>query len=308
MGAKKPLRPIMGGTLNGVRPMRYNYWRTGYGSPLANGPVGANKPSIPFWVEMAGEYHCKPEYVTGEFDHNEGELQLYYQIGGKGELEFDKKCHPTHAGDLLIIPRGKKYRYSSKRGVQYHWTALEGEWPDFFFKRVGYLALKHNSEIENLFVELRETLIMRQAGYEAQAVGLVFGLMALVEVAMEPAYLNGSKPIELGYPTAVRDAVYLLRESYAEPFNLEAVARAVGVSAAYLRTLFQKWVGESPQQFHTRHRIDQAKKLMRQQSLAIYEVAHHVGFSDPRYFARVFKQITNMTPTQYQRQNGKIID
>lgn len=297
---RKPLRPILGGTLNGVRPMKYDYWRTGYGAPIAKGPVGENEPSIPFWVELAGEYHCKPNYETGEFDHNEGELQIYYQVGGKGILEFNKKRVPTHPGDVFIIPRGKRYRHSSKSGVQYHWVALEGVWPKYFYDRVGYHAMKPNNEIENLFVELRENLIMHQSGYEVQAVGLVFNLMARIVAAVEPPNVNGSsRPVESSYPTAVRDAVYLLRETYAEPVMIDKVAAAVGISPAHLRTLFKKWVGESPQQFHTRHRIEQAQKLMRQQSLAIYEVAYHVGFTDARYFARVFKQITGMTPSQY---------
>ena len=32
---------------------------------------------------------------------------------------------------------------------------------------------------------------------------------------------------------------------------------------------------------------------------AIYEIAHHIGFEDAQYFARVFKKLTGLTPTQY---------
>jgi len=66
-----------------------------------------------------------------------------------------------------------------------------------------------------------------------------------------------------------------------------------------LRALFEKWVGESPQQFHTRCRIDEARRLLNQDNLSISEIALRVGFHDPRYFSRVFKQVSGMPPSQY---------
>ena len=56
-----PNRPIAGGTSNNLGLRRYGYWRTGYGPHFL--------PELDFCVAQAGEYHCKPNYMTGNFEH-----------------------------------------------------------------------------------------------------------------------------------------------------------------------------------------------------------------------------------------------
>lgn len=286
---KLPQRPVLGGTLDGERPLLYRYWRTGYGEPK----IG----DLPFWVHMAGEYHCKRGYSTDDHDPNAGLIQFFYLTGGKGVCRYKAQRSSMQHGDLLIVPRYTDHHIQSEKEIQYHWLALGGEWSPSLLTRVGQLSVGYDVEIERLFVELRETLILRQTGFGLHAVGIVFTLLGRIEAALGSSY-----SVESVYPAAVRDALSYLRESYAKPFNSKDVAAMVGLSSARLRSLFQTWVGESPQQFHARHRIEQAKKLLEQRSMAIYEVAYHIGFTDARYFSRVFKQVTGKTPTQYLNQ------
>lgn len=282
------VRPITGGTNSGERPLRYQYWRTGYGEPI--------EPMLDFWVAQAGIYHCKPNYVTGNFEKRVYSLQFFYHVDGAAQLEHNGLVCPVRQGDLLVVPQGAQYRYHSKRGMRYHWFALNGRWPSLFFSLDRLLTLGYDAEIENKFIDIRETLILRQPGYDLHAIGLAFAFLARVRDVSGQVVLP-----ESGYPDVVRNAIALLRENYIRPFNAAEVAQAVGLSPAHLRTLFHKWVGESPQKFHTRHRIEQAKRLLSQQPLPIFEVAYHVGFSDARYFARVFKQLTGVTPSQYAK-------
>lgn len=126
---------------------------------------------------------------------------------------------------------------------------------------------------------------MRQPGYPLKAVGVIYELMARIEeITRSPATAEST------YPEAVRNAIVYLRENYMTPFDAAQTAAAVSLSQSHLRALFEKWIGESPQQFHTRCRIEQAKRLLSEQRLAVAEVALQVGFSDGRYFSRVFKQ------------------
>ncbi|MEM7118752.1 MAG: AraC family transcriptional regulator [Chloroflexota bacterium] len=286
------VRPIMGGTNAGERPLRYDYWRTGYGQPLES--------QLEFWIAQAGVYHCKPHYATGHFERRVFSLQFFYHVEGHGQLEHSSGICQVEPGDLLVVPQGTAYRYSSQRQMRYHWFAINGRCPLIFCNLNRIFSLHYDAEIENKFVEIRETLILRQAGYDLQAIGLAFGLLARVRD------ISGQTAVpESGYPDVVRNAVALLQENYKRPFNAAEVAAAVGLSPGHLRTLFHKWVGESPQKFHTHYRIEQAKRLLSQQPLPIFEVAYQVGFSDARYFARVFKQTTGMTPSQYAKRDFK---
>jgi two-component system response regulator YesN len=50
-------------------------------------------------------------------------------------------------------------------------------------------------------------------------------------------------------------------------------------------------------------RIDKAKLLLADRSLTVDAVAERVGFEDPKYFARVFKDHAGMSPSGYRRAN-----
>jgi len=94
-----------------------------------------------------------------------------------------------------------------------------------------------------------------------------------------------------------------LRENYAAKY--EAAAAAAGVSPSHCRALFEKWLGESPRQFHTRYRIEQAARLLNEQQLSVAEVAYHLGFAGARHFSRTFKQVMGTSPGKYRDDVGR---
>lgn len=278
--------PIAGGTNNGTRPLRFDYWRMGYGP--------ATPPNLDFYVSTAGEFHCKPNYVTGNFEYTH-QTQFFYHLAGQATLEYPGHSLPVTQGDLFIVPPYQTYSYGSRCKMKYHWFALEGSWPRVFGElRVKYHSLAYDPEFEARLVELREILILRKMGFALRAVGLFYDLMArLEEVSGEAA------APESAYPEAVRNAIIFLRENYAVSFNAVDTAEVAALSQSHLRALFEKWVGEPPRRFHTRCRIDQAKRLLREQRMSVFEVALHLGFADVHHFSRVFKQITGVTPSKY---------
>lgn len=61
-------------------------------------------------------------------------------------------------------------------------------------------------------------------------------------------------------------------------------------------------------QYLTRFRIEKAKSLLAKKRYMVYEVAEMVGYSDPAYFSRMFKQVTGLSPVEFvlQQQEGKV--
>jgi AraC-like DNA-binding protein len=281
-----PRRPMAGGTNEGRRPARYTYWRVGYGSP--------ERYSMAFHIERAGEYHCKPAYLTGSIDHPDA-TQVYYHLEGQALFEQPHQTAPVLPGNVLIIPYGHVGYYRSDGGMKYHWFSLGRAWPREWGDKpsVRLLSLPFDAELAARFVDLRELLILQKPGYSLRSVGVFYELLARIE-ELSPASTLPQSP----YPEAVRSAIVYLRENYARPFDAGETAAAVNLSQSYLRALFEKWVGESPKQFHTRTRIEQAVRLLREQELPVSAVALQVGFSDVRHFSRVFKHVTGQRPSE----------
>ncbi|MBP3267060.1 MAG: helix-turn-helix domain-containing protein [Ruminococcus sp.] len=91
------------------------------------------------------------------------------------------------------------------------------------------------------------------------------------------------------------DANYMSGE-----LSLTNVADAVGISPAYLSSLFKKETGSNLSEYITRVRIDKSKELLCCTSKLVYEIAFEVGFQDYRYFSQIFKKCTGQTPRQFQ--------
>ena len=279
-------RPQAGGTAQGVRPRRYVYWRTGYGEerPLGN----------PFWIGQAGEYHCKPNYITGDFEHGY-RSQFFYHLSGDATFSYSNRTETVKPGDLLTIPPKHTFEYKTNKGMRHHWFVIDGRWPLCLGDPAPTLtSLGYDQIFESLFIELREILILQQSGYMFQAIGIFYQLLARRSVLIGVARHH-----ERNYPELVQNAVIYLRETYAQPFHAKDVAGAIGVSQTHLRTLFDQWLGEPPKRFHTRCRINQAKRLLKEQNLTVSEVAFHVGYPDAGHFSRVFKQFVGLAPSQY---------
>jgi two-component system response regulator YesN len=91
-----------------------------------------------------------------------------------------------------------------------------------------------------------------------------------------------------------------LEKNYAKEISLEDVATHVQISSFYLSKLFKKVLGENFIDYLTGIRIRKAKEILSNPLNNVKDACYQVGYHDPNYFARVFKKISGMTPTEYQ--------
>ena len=59
----------------------------------------------------------------------------------------------------------------------------------------------------------------------------------------------------------------------------------------------------SVNQLITKLRVEEAARLLRSEQLSISEIAAQVGIPDFNYFSKVFKKVTNLSPTAYRKQH-----
>ncbi len=86
--------------------------------------------------------------------------------------------------------------------------------------------------------------------------------------------------------------------------SVENLADMSGMSLSTFKRAFRKNFGDSPTNYFNKRKIERALELLKLNGLTIAQVAYEVGYSDPAYFSRKFKKLTNTTPLDY-RQNIK---
>lgn len=84
-----------------------------------------------------------------------------------------------------------------------------------------------------------------------------------------------------------------------EEFGVEALSQQIGMHRSNLSRKITSLTGASPQDLIKTRRMKHAAKLLLASGKNISEVAYETGFSDPKYFSRVFKSYFGMLPSEY---------
>ena len=122
---------------------------------------------------------------------------------------------------------------------------------------------------------------------------------------------RGTIPEVTSRPTdaqRLRDLALLRRvkdrmdRDYAQPLDVEALARGVHVSAGHLSREFKKAYGESPYSYLMTRRIERAMTLLRRGDLSVTEVCFEVGCSSLGTFSTRFTELVGMSPSVYKKQ------
>lgn len=98
-------------------------------------------------------------------------------------------------------------------------------------------------------------------------------------------------------------AITYIRNHYQEGVSLEEVADSLDITPEYLSTLFNREMGENFTSFLKKFRMSHAKRLLRSTDKKISDIAFEVGYSDPKYFSRVFKTEEGISPGEYRTLN-----
>ena len=83
--------------------------------------------------------------------------------------------------------------------------------------------------------------------------------------------------------------------------TLEEVAGVAGMSPSYFAVIFKQVTGATFNRYLTRLRINKAKDLLLYSDLKAYEIAESVGYESSSYFARVFRKIEGLSPSEYKQ-------
>src|SRR5690349_14956428 len=96
----------------------------------------------------------------------------------------------------------------------------------------------------------------------------------------------------------VRDRI---AREYAQPLDVEALARDAAMSAGHLSRQFKLAFGESPYSYLMTRRIERAMTLLRRGDMSVTEVCFEVGCTSLGTFSTRFSELVGMSPSQYRK-------
>ncbi|MDQ0340003.1 YesN/AraC family two-component response regulator [Caldalkalibacillus uzonensis] len=99
----------------------------------------------------------------------------------------------------------------------------------------------------------------------------------------------------------VEKALQVIESRYGEhDLSLQAVAKEVERSPGYLSALLTRRKGKTFRQLLTELRMEKAKRLLAETDLSVRDISEQVGYGDPNYFSRAFKQHLGLSPRAFR--------
>lgn len=103
----------------------------------------------------------------------------------------------------------------------------------------------------------------------------------------------------------VRELVDYIRSHYSQEITVSHLADLACLSVSALERRFKRFLGKTPNQFITKVRLENARRLLIESRLAIIEVAYQCGYTEHSYFSKQFKLEFGLSPSELRDQYSK---
>ncbi|MBE5965826.1 MAG: response regulator [Lachnospiraceae bacterium] len=116
--------------------------------------------------------------------------------------------------------------------------------------------------------------------------------------------IEENEDLNLLYPNAhplVLKALKIIENGYNARLNQKMIAEKLGLTKEYFSYLFHRDMGKTFTTYLKEYRINIAKRLLSTEVISKGEIPYQVGFTDPKYFNKVFRETTGETVTEYRR-------
>lgn len=98
-----------------------------------------------------------------------------------------------------------------------------------------------------------------------------------------------------------RKLLALLKKHYKDDQCFELIAEEMGLSKDYLGRMLKKETSMTPLEYITNLKMEEAKYLLNNSQMKVYEISEELGYSTVDYFTKLFKKHTQITPAAYRK-------
>ena len=266
---------------------------------------------------MNKDYRYYQKGFNYQYDtwHTLGRNMILYVHSGSGNIISREKNYPITGGCLCFVGSNKFYYtlpdvpeeyirskiFLSNRMLDKLLTLFPEEsqiQTRFAPNTLVYAQLKPE-DIENVERIFNELNLLADHDYYHEAIISSLYTRLLI-------YLNENATDRIPpSPGTIPKAVEYINSHIDQDIEIDDICAAIHVSKYYFCRKFKQATGTTVMSYILNTRIASAKTMLENPSITIGEVSEKCGFSSISYFCRVFKEKTDMTPLQFQKQLQK---
>lgn len=250
-----------------------------------------------------GMYYCGKRLETP--NHTYGpEIRNHYLFvlvnKGTAILHNDKKIKFGEHDLLIMLPNERIY-YEALEPWSISWVGLYGETVKEFIDLLGItpqnpiVHISLYNDIISVMEKIYEASKAKSYSSQLHNIGLIYEFFS---VLMENSALD--KKLDI-----INSALKIIDYNFCSPISVEQIAKNLFVDPAYFSRKFTEKVGMSPKKYILHKRMERAKELLSVTDAGIFEISNSVGYEDQLYFCRIFKKMTNLSPSEYRKAKAR---
>ena len=233
--------------------------------------------------------------------------ELFYVTHGVGQFRIADQIYPVSANDLVIINANVPHTEISlgDHPLAYIALGVEGlelsvsEEEDGRYCIVNFENIRDDIlfYLKNMLKEIEN----KSAGYELICQDLMDVLVILLK--RQTNFSATLAPIRKKSTQLCATVRRYTDGHFSENLSLDSLAQLVHVSKYHMAHAFTQEYGISPINYMLACRIDEGKKLLKNDDFSLSLISQMLGFSSPSYFSQSFKKLTGISPNAYRKQS-----
>lgn len=251
--------------------------------------------------------------------HWHSEIELVYVEKGMIATNCNSNTIVAKEGDFIFVNSNELHDYSvlsapiSLLCCTIDLSILQGRYlSSYDSKFLNPLSQKvilfenhivNDEVIKNHFLSMWSEHRSKNAGYEYAIKASLYGIMSiLVRRYIKSNLTNQQYASKNSNLLSINKVIRYIEANYAEMISLNDLASLLNVNRYYFCRFFKEITGTTPIEYINKYRIHQAISAMQDcPETTITQIATSVGYNDTNYFTKVFKSITNTSPSEYKR-------
>lgn len=265
--------------------------------------------SMDLAVDFVGYEDCKSCQDFGPAIRDN--YVLHYISSGSGLFHYKKEKIYLKKDDLFLLKKNKLTYYQADKDKpwSYYWIGINGN------RIKDYLSLSSIHEFS--YIKSSDSCDTDKVGriiesmiLDSQRIGdNNLKLLKLIGQSYEVLYeLIKIAPQENKKPVSNRIQICLdfrriIETQYNRPdLSIQDIASHLNINRTYLTKIFKEYTNMSPKQYLKDIRMKRALKLLENTRESIKVIAYSVGFKDPLYFSKAFKEFYGKSPSDYRQE------
>jgi AraC-like DNA-binding protein len=228
---------------------------------------------------------------------------LQHTIAGAGNLQYERRRYRLRPGDtmLTIVPHNHRYWLEEGGRWEFFWISMSGQEAVRIHRVIQATTgpvLHLSPETVERIAECSLRLIQGDGAMPGRASAIAY------EVAMtlyDEVFRSSGANVAESEVDPVRPVVDYVRSNLDKPLVVSELAEIAGFSRAHFSRMFTASEGVAPAEFVLHERMRRAARLLSSHALLpVKEISILAGFSDPNYFAKVFRRYFGTSPTEFR--------